>query len=304
MRPNKKHKDSVFSALFNNPEALRKLYSAIEGITIPPDMHIDINTLTDVLIRGKINDLSFTIDNRLVVLTEQQSTISENLPLRLFEYVARVYEKIIDNDKRFRKKLVKIPRPVFIVLYNGKEKFPDHQELKLSTAFMDIKGLKQSESDELPLELIVNIYNINQGHNPEISKKSVILKSYSILISKIYEFLNNKLPLDESLKLAIKYCIDNNILKDFLKKHSKEIYGMLYGEYNIEDELAVVKEEAREDAWNEAWEEAWNESSKQEKILIAKKSLAEGLSPELVQKITGLDIKTIQGLQHVSSTIA
>ena len=298
MKPNKKYKDSVFSALFNNPDALRELYSAIEGISIPPDKHIDINTLTDVLIRGRINDLSFTIDKRLVVLTEQQSTISENLPLRLLEYVARVYEKIIDNGKRFQVKLQKIPRPEFIVLYNGKEQFPDHQKLKLSTAFMDVKGLKQSGSNELPLELIVNVYNINQGYNPGILKKSVILESYSILISKIWELLNSKLPLDESLKLAIKYCINNNILKDFLKKHSKEIYGMLYCEYRFEDELAAVKEEAREDAWNEAWNEAWgeawNESSKQEKILIAKKSLSKGLNPELIKEITGLDLETIQ----------
>ena len=198
-----------------------RLYSAIEGVPISPDTPININTLTDVLIRGKINDLSFTIDNRLVVLTEQQSTISENLPLRLLEYIGRVYEKIIESERKFQKKLVKIPRPEFIVLYNGKAPFPDHEVLRLSTAFMDVQGLKKFESSELPLELVVNIYNINQGHNLEILKKSEILESYSILISKVREFINKKLPLDESLKLAVKYCIDNNILKDFLKKHSR-----------------------------------------------------------------------------------
>jgi len=73
MEANKKHKDSVFSTLFSTPDVLRELYSAIEGVPIPPDMPIDINTLTDVFFKGHKNDVSFTIDNRLIVLTEQQS---------------------------------------------------------------------------------------------------------------------------------------------------------------------------------------------------------------------------------------
>ncbi|MCL2802017.1 MAG: hypothetical protein FWD28_09700, partial [Treponema sp.] len=74
MKANQKYKDSVFSALFNDPDVLRELYSAIEGITIPPDTPISINTLSNVLIKGLVNDVSFTIDNRLVVLIEHQST--------------------------------------------------------------------------------------------------------------------------------------------------------------------------------------------------------------------------------------
>jgi len=288
MNPNKKHKDSVFSILFNNPDVLRELYSAIEGIPIPPEMPIDINTLSDVLIKGKINDVSFTIDNRLVILVEHQSTFSENLPLRLLEYRGRIYEKIIDYERRFQRKLEKIPRPEFIVLYNGNDPIPDHIELRLSDAFMDVQGLKQSESDKFPLELIVQVYNINQGYNPEILKKSITLDSYSILISKIWEYRNKKLTLEESIKLAIKYCIDNNVLKDFLKKHSSEVYGMLYGEYRLEDEIAVVK--------REAWEDGHFEGRSEEKIEIARNLLSKGSTLDFVQEITGLDPVTIQGL--------
>jgi len=288
MKANKKHKDSLFSTLFNDPDVLRELYSAIEGISIPQDMPIDINTLTDVLIKDKINDVSFTIDNRLVILVEHQSTISENLPLRLLEYIGRVYEKIINYERRFQKKLEKIPRPEFIVLYNGNETFPERKELRLSDAFMDIQGLKQSETDKQPLELLVQVYNINQGHNSQILMKSTILDSYSILISKIWEYRNSKLTLEESLKLAIKYCIDNNILKDFLKKHGSEVFSMLYGEYRLEDEIAVVKREAWEDGHAEAFEER--------NRTIARNALAKGSTPEFVQEITGLDLEIIRQL--------
>jgi len=65
---NKKHKSSVFSALFSNPHALRELYSAIEGVDISSDAVIEINTLSDVLYMEQLNDISFTIDDRIVVL--------------------------------------------------------------------------------------------------------------------------------------------------------------------------------------------------------------------------------------------
>jgi len=296
MKANKKHKDSVFSTLFNNPDVLRELYSAVEGIPVPPDMPIDINTLTNVLLKGKINDVSFTIDNRLVVLIEHQSSISENLPLRLLEYIGKVYGKIIPSEKHFQRKLEKIPKPEFIVLYNGKEAFQDHKELRLSDAFMDVHGLKRTESFEPPLELIVNVYNINQGHNPDMLKKCAVLHGYSVLISKIWEYRKRKLPLDESLKLAIKYCVENNILRDFLKKHGSEVYSMLYGEYRVEDEIAVVAREAREDGFAEGHAEGHEEGSEESKLTIARNALAEGLTPDIVQKITGLDLETIKNL--------
>ncbi|WP_461247104.1 Rpn family recombination-promoting nuclease/putative transposase [Treponema sp. R6D11] len=107
---NRNHKNSVFSSLFSNPDVLRELYSAIEGIPIPPDIPIDINTLTDILYKWQINDVSFLIDNRLVVLIEHQSTINENIPLRLLMYIARIYEKIVEKRKRYQAKLEKLPR--------------------------------------------------------------------------------------------------------------------------------------------------------------------------------------------------
>ena len=191
---NKKHKDSVFSLLFSNPEILRELYSAIEGIPLPEDIPIDINTLTDVLFRKQINDISFTIDDRLVVLVEHQSTISENLPLRFLQYIGRVYEKIIDSKKRYQTKLVKIPKPDFIVLYNGKFPCPDYRELKLSDAFKSTTGLQAARNLNIPLELTAKVYNINPGHNEAMLKKSRILDGYSIFVDKIWEYEKKKLP--------------------------------------------------------------------------------------------------------------
>jgi hypothetical protein len=139
---NRNHKNSVFSSLFSDPDVLRELYSAIEGVSIPPDALININTLTGILYKGQINDVSFIIDNRLVILIEHQSTINDNIPLRLLMYIARVYEKIVKRKKLYQSKLEKIPAPEFIVLYNGKYKHPDYTEMRLSYAFKDIGGFE------------------------------------------------------------------------------------------------------------------------------------------------------------------
>jgi hypothetical protein len=51
MGVNRGYKDSVFSWLFGEPETLRELYGAIEGVSLPPDIPITINTLEGVLFK-------------------------------------------------------------------------------------------------------------------------------------------------------------------------------------------------------------------------------------------------------------
>jgi predicted transposase/invertase (TIGR01784 family) len=233
----------------------------------------------------QINDVSFTIDNRLVVLIEHQSSINANIPLRFLEYAGRVYEKIIDPKKKYQEKLEKIPKPEFIVLYNGKDKYPDYAELKLSDSFKDTEGLK-SGGEKLPLELIVQVYNINHGRNSEMLKKSETLDGYSKLIDKIREFESEKKPLEEALPSAVKYCIDNHILEDFLRKHGSEVINMLTGEWNWDT--------AKEVWQREAWEGGIEKGMVQEKQIIAKNLLAKGSTPEFVHEITGLSLEVIE----------
>jgi predicted transposase YdaD len=295
MKVNRKLKDSLFSFLFNNPDILRELYSAIEDITLPPDIPIDINTLSGIIYKDKINDLSFTIDNRLVVLIEHQSTINENIPLRLLIYIAHVYEKIVNMKKAYQTKLEKIPAPEFIVLYNGKDKCPDYSELRLSGAFKGIDGLKSANT--MPLELIVQVYNINQGHNPEILKKCKTLDNYSIFIDKIREYQKNGLKLEESVNNAIEYCKENNILKKFLETHSSEVFNMLLTEWNWDDALEVAREEGREDGLEEGMEKGMEKGREEGIEFTARNALSKGIPVQTVQEITGLSLEKIKEIK-------
>ncbi|MDR0719996.1 MAG: Rpn family recombination-promoting nuclease/putative transposase, partial [Treponema sp.] len=134
MSVNREYKASVFSILFGEENTLRELYGALEGVTLPEDLPITINTLEDALFKTRINDISFEAGEKLVVILEHQSTINPNMPLRLLSYIARVYEKITAGKKTrlYGKKGFRVPRPEFIVLYNGPDPFPEEKTIRLS----------------------------------------------------------------------------------------------------------------------------------------------------------------------------
>jgi hypothetical protein len=155
---NKHYKDSVFSLLFSEPDILRELYGAICGVSLDPSIPVTINTLEGALFMERINDISFEIAHKLVILLEHQSTINPNMALRLLIYIARIYEKIIDNRKIYSVRKIALPRPEFIVLYNGVEPYPDESVLRLSDAFEE-SGLPVLSA--IPaLELEVKVYKV------------------------------------------------------------------------------------------------------------------------------------------------
>jgi predicted transposase/invertase (TIGR01784 family) len=280
MQTNKRFKSSVFSLLFSEPDLLRELYCALDGVSLPPDAPVSINTLEDVLFMGFINDISFQIDGKLVVLIEHQSTINPNMALRLLMYVGRVYEKIVESRNIYSKKPLKIPRPEFFVLYNGADPFPDETVYRLSDAFEEPKSLGLAEKDLPALELVVRVININEGINKDIAARCKMLAEYSVFVARARAFEKELGSREEAVKEAVKYCEKHDILKRFLKLHAGEVLSMLYTEWNWDDALAVAREEAKED----------------EKLEIARNLLAEGAAFEFIQKVTGLDIETIKNL--------
>jgi hypothetical protein len=90
MGANARYKDSAFSFLFSDPDTLRELYGAIAGIELPADVPVAINTLEGVLYKNLLNDISFEIGNKPVIILEHQSTINPNLPVRILRTRARI----------------------------------------------------------------------------------------------------------------------------------------------------------------------------------------------------------------------
>jgi hypothetical protein len=53
---------------------------------------------------------------------------------------------------------------------------------------------------------------------------------------------------EEAMRTAINWCIENNILKDFLRENATEVINMLFAEWKLEDALVVERKEGREEA--------------------------------------------------------
>ncbi len=54
-------------------------------------------------------------------LLEHQSTVNENMPLRMLLYIARLYEKLINSKNIYWKARIPLFTPQFVVFYNGDE---------------------------------------------------------------------------------------------------------------------------------------------------------------------------------------
>jgi hypothetical protein len=239
IKTNRNHKDSVFTRLFSEKSNLLELYGAISGKSYPESTEIEIVTLSDVLYMNQINDIAFVMEDRLIVLIEHQSSINNNMPLRMLRYLSAEYDMIVDRKNLYKQKRIMIPAPEFIVLYNGDKKFPDYKELKLSDSY-------NFKTHDLYLELVVRVYNINKGRNAEMASRSPVLSGYEEFIAEIKKNLKS-MELRDAIKLAVKTCISKNILVSFLERNGSEVLNMLFGEWDQDEALAVRYEEGVED---------------------------------------------------------
>jgi predicted transposase/invertase (TIGR01784 family) len=263
--------------LFSNKKNRVEVYNAINGTNYPENTEIEIITLSDALFLEQLNDIAFVIDGKLVVLIEHQSTINENMPLRMLMYMGREYERLTNSRDLYRENKIKIPTPEFIVLYNGKKEFPDFKEFRLSDSF-------EMKNDACNLELVVKAYNINKGRNAEIAKKSPVLSGYGEFVAEINENLKTmNLPI--AIKTAVRTCIRKKILLSFLESNGSEVENMLFTEWNLKDALEVAREEALEEG----------EAMGVERT--ARNMLAKGFSVSDVLKATNLPLEAIEALR-------
>ena len=227
------YKNSLFTKLFSDKQKALEFYNAVGMKKYDSNAEIEMNTLDNVLYLDKMNDISFIIDGKLIVLVEHQSSINANMPIRLLIYISKLYENLVISDKMnvYREKLITIPKPEFICLYNGTKDYPDEKILKLSDAFHEI------DDTNIELELTVKVININKGKNESIVKESKVLSDYIFFIDRVRNNIHSGMPLEMAIDDTVKYCIENEILTDFLEKYRAEVMGMLTTEFDMDRAL-------------------------------------------------------------------
>ena len=277
------YKDSVFVDLFAEDEKAKEnflsLYNALHNTNLQLSCPVENIRLDNVMYMNKINDVSCLIDGKIIVLTEHQSTINENMPLRFLEYIARLYEKLQAPTDRYLRKLSKIPTPEFYVFYNGTEDYPETTTLKLSDAFI-------TKPEQVPLELTVQVLNINTDKANKILTACKPLEEYSLFVEEVR--LQIQLDPENGFTNAIKICIEKGILKEYLQRKSREVINMLLAEYDYDTDIAVQREEAGRIAFAEGTYQNKLETAKLMRIHnypIAEICTMTGLSQEEVERV-------------------
>ena len=244
----KKHnyRDSLFVDLFGKCDKAKEnflsLYNAIHDTNLKiEEVTIEPITLKNVVYTGVNNDVSMKINDTIIVLAEQQSTINYNMPLRCLEYVTAQYSKMFKKERKYAMKRIDLPRPEFYVFYNGKEHYPKESEMKLSDSFKSFENM----ADDVNLELKAKVYNINFKENLPILQKCLALLAYSKFTE--YVILGESKGIEDSIGYALDRCISENLLADYFEELKREDRGMIFGSYSFKDHLKVACEEAFED---------------------------------------------------------
>ena len=180
---------------------------------------------------------------------------------------------------RYLRKLKQIPTPEFYVFYNGEEQYPAQTEQRLSDAFT-IKSAKPS------LELLVKVININYNRNNKLLEACKPLQEYTLFVDAVRR--HTKLDRENGFKNAIKECIQNDILRDYLERKSREVMNMLIAEYDYDTDIAVQREEERETAFAAG--------SRHAKLETAKNLRGLGLSIENIAQATGLSKEEVKNI--------
>lgn len=242
--PVRNYKDSVFRMLFSEKEVLLRLYNALNGTSYTDPDELEINTIENAIYLGRKNDISFIIHSQMY-LYEHQSTVNPNMPLRNLFYLAELYTRLTADENLHGSRLIRVPRPHFIVFYNGTEELPEHLTLKLSQAFLPLAEGGDVFAD---VELATRLININRGHNEGLKKNCEDLYGYMVYVDRVRENAK-KYPLESAVELAMDSCIGEGILKDFLLKHRAEVMSMSIYEYDQEKHFRQIAEDSRSEGW-------------------------------------------------------
>ena len=299
---NRSHKDSLFVDYFSKDREWKQhflsLYNALHGTNLQvADTTLERVNIDQVLYKSYYNDIAVLVDGQFILMIEHQSTVNPNMPLRLLEYIARIYGNTVDSRAKFSRHLVPLARPEFIVFYTGNQKLPPESYLYLSDSFPN-----QPPNADLTLELKVKVCTIRSEHPSPVVHSCPDLEQYVQFLELVEEA--RAADRTEPLKWAIQEAVHRNILRDYLERKGGEILSILMTEYDYATDMAVQKEEAYEDGLfvglatgrEEGISIGLERGAYQKALETARSLLDYGDAPEKVALCTGLPLELVQQL--------
>ena len=137
---------------------------------------------------------------------------------------------------------------VFSMLYADKSNLLDLYNAMAGTHYTDPELLEINTLENRPvkLDLEVTILNIAGENNRELKATCRTLREYAIYTDKIRQY-TEEMSLEEAVDRAIRECISEDVLREFLENHRMEARAMSIFEYDQEKHMR----QEREAAWKE-----------------------------------------------------
>ena len=247
--PKRQTKDILFRLVFGNDrQALLQLYNVLHGTAYTDPHELQIVTLDNAIYISRKNDLAFLLAGS-INMYEHQSTLNPNMPVRFLIYLAQEYQLLVESTDKslYGSELIPLPTPQCVVFYNGTADTPDEYELRLSSAF-------SNQDVEPAVEVVVNVININYGHNEHLMQGCGLLSQYAQFVAVTREYANKYNNREESMNAAIEYCIEHGILEDILRKHRSQVLGSLLEEFDEKKYARTLRAEGYESGREEGYE--------------------------------------------------
>ena len=155
----------------------------------------------------------------------------------------------------------------------------ERRTLQLSDAFETDTGAGE-------YEWTATMININSGKNQSIMDSCHVLYEYAVFVAKIKRY-RDSMELKEAIDLAVRECIEENILRDFLEQHRREVCDMCLTEFDEKKYEDVFREEGREEGLAEG----------------LAKGLAKGRKTEVFVSVQEGDYGVARGAQKLNLSV-
>jgi len=278
--------DFVFKTLFSGKdedsrEALRLLLSSCIHRQVQ-DLHLQNTEILPAFLLGKVFRLDVHVtfnDGEQADIEMQVNRSDDDLKARSLLYASRLFESQLGRGERF-----KDAKRVYIIFFLDFVLFPQSAKVPRRYVFME-----ETEHDRLN-ELIEVIYY-------EMPKTADAVREYF----EGKETLKT-LPTEQKWCIYFKYRVEEG-MEPLIDELRLEEEGIMRADRALRKIERDREKRARRIFWDnqrlvynsdiDAAKEKGRMAGREE---IARNALAEGLSIEIVQKITGLDIDTIKKL--------
>lgn len=228
------------------------------------------------------------------------------LPLRFLIYFSALLEEMIREQEYdlYGRKQIPIPTPKFVVFYNGLDKRPAKEVMRLADAYEHLE-----EHYSMDLECIA--YNINPGYNKDIQEDSRVLSGYNAFVEKVRIYAETE-NLEEAVERAVEECICEDILAEFFREHRREVIKMAALDFTFErrerlirrDSLAEGRKEGMKIGYSQGEEMGYSRGEISKLTSLICRKLQKGKSAEVIADELEEDLETVEQICHVAVKFA